>query len=366
MQKIVFLGSLSGGGKERRMGELIRHLYKIGGYELHLLSIDDGKSNTIDYPYVIECLTSHHYINRQCSRWKTYKSLWKLLDEIHPDIVHDWCGDRTGFYLLPQLYKHKFYYIAGFIADGNKDSYLHSLIYKLVYFFSDKIISNSWAGIISHKAPPKKSQVIYNGFNSDRLPLHNRSEELRTELKLGNQKIISMAARITPEKDYYMFLRVAQRIQKIRNDVTFLIIGRGNMEAQLKEYIQINQIKNVQILGFRKDVIDLLKLSYISLLCSNSDLHAEGISNSIMESMACGTPVIATNGGGTSEIIENKINGFIVPPHDDEKMTKIALQLIEDENLRNKISHSCMQTITNKFSISKMVEQYTQIYNRKK
>ena len=345
------------------MGELIRYLYNIGKYELHLLYIDDGKSNEINYPYVTTFLTSYQKINRQCSRWHTYKSLWRQLNEINPDIVHDWSGDRVGIYLLPRLFTKKFYYIAGYLADGNKDPLLHSLIYKAIYYFSDKIVSNSWAGIISHKAPKRKSIVIYNGFNPDRLPSIDHSNELRTKLGIGNNKVVSMVARITPEKDYLMFLNVALTVQQKRNDVTFLIIGQGKLEPTLKQYVNEKKINNVIFLGFRQDVIDLLKLSDVSLLCSNNNLHAEGVSNSIMESMACGTPVIATAGGGTAEIIKNKENGFIVSPHDHSSMSEILLDILDNKELHKTLSNACINTINEQFSITKMVNEYIKIYN---
>lgn len=362
MKKIVFIGSLRGGGKERRMCELIRYLYQLKTYELYLLSIDDGVSNEIVYSYVLNCLHGYKLIDRKCSRINTYKSVGRLLDEIRPDIVHDWVGYRTGIYLLPKLICRKFYYIVGYIADGNKDSFFHSLIYKLIYAFSDKIISNSWAGIISHKVPKSKAQVIYNGFNPDRLPLGDSAVKLRDELLLGDNKVVSMAARLTPAKDYIMFLNVALRVQQSGSNVIFLIIGCGLMEASLKKYMKEHDIRNVKFLGFRKDVLDLLKLSDVTLLCSNNEIHCEGVSNSIMESMACGTPVIATNGGGTSEIIENGKNGFIVTPHDYETMSSILFNLLNDKSLMLRLSSSALQTVQDKFSIQKMVEKYIEIY----
>ena len=82
--------------------------------------------------------------------------------------------------------------------------------------------------------------------------------------------------------------------------------------------------------------------------------------------MACGTPVIATDGGGTSEIIENGKNGYIVKPHDDLEMTNILLQILEDDALHNNLSLEGLKTIKTKFSISKMVNKYIETYNEAK
>lgn len=353
-----------GGGKERRMCELIRYLYSLGVYEIHLLSVDDGKSGDIAYPYVLECLKSHQTINRKCSRWQTFKSLYSKINNIKPDIIHDWSGPRVGFYLIPLLVLKKFYYIAGYLADGNKDRLSYAVINKLAFLLSDIVVSNSYAGIKSHKAPKKKSIVIYNGFNLDRIPKVDNEQMLRKEFSLYNKKVVSMVARLTPEKDYTMFLKVAKIINNYRSDIVFFVVGTGPMRNFLENYVTKNNILNVAFLGFRSDVIDILKLSSVSLLCTNNEIHAEGVSNSIMESMACGTPVIATMGGGTPEIIQDGVNGFIVPAHDEIKMANVLLNLIDNEALRDRIIDEGLKTIKSKFSIQKMVSDYESLYRK--
>lgn len=361
MKRILFIGSLQDGGRERRMCELIRHLSTIGGYCIWLLNIRD-QNTKITYSYVFDFVEEYLELDRSDTRWHTFLSLRKIINRIRPNVVHSWIGARINFYLNPFLLFRDFYYIEGSLADGNKDRWLDSLINRVNYCLADAVVSNSWAGIKAHKAPIKKAHVIYNGFNSDRIPSDIEINELRQNLNLRGY-IVSMAARLDPSKDFLMFLDVAKKFQSIRDDTTFLVIGRGNDEMMLKDYVKANGISNVLFLGFRKDVVSLLKLSDVTLLCSNNHIHAEGVSNSIMESMACGTPVIATDGGGTPEIIENGKNGYIVPPKDFECMANRLHELLSDRIRLSKFEKSALDTIKERFTIDGMVHQYIKLYN---
>lgn len=362
MKKILFLGNLGGGGKERRMTELIRYLHSIGEYKIWLVTIDDGSIYIDAYEYILECCEERLILDRKGNRINTFIQLWSILKRIKPDIVHDWIGARIDLYLNPLLFYRKFYYIAGYLADGNKDSAIIAPIKQLNYYHADVIVSNSWAGVYSHKAPVKKAKVIYNGFNLDRIPQNFDTEAKKKELGI-NEMVVSMAARLDDAKDYIMYLNVAKKIQEKRKDITFLVIGRGKNEQSLKAYAKSIGLNNTRFLGFRNDVVQLLMMSNVSLLCSNNEVHAEGVSNSIMESMACGTPVIATNGGGTPEIIEDGVNGYIVSPKDVETMTSRLEQLLDNKNILNNFGEKSKKTIKTKFSIESMVSQYILLYN---
>lgn len=95
-----------------------------------------------------------------------------------------------------------------------------------------------------------------------------------------------------------------------------------------------------------------------------SDTHHEGISNSIMESMASGVPVIATEGGGTSEIINDDINSFIIPRHDVEKAYGLLKNLLSDSNYRRFIGNMAKKHIQEHFLLSKMGSEYIDLYNK--
>lgn len=359
--KIAFFGPITGGGRERRMCELIRALKQKGGYEIHLFHTKDGVQT---YNYILDYIDKEHIFCQNSSFLLNLVNLIKEFRKINPQIVHTWSIFYTPYTNLLRLF-FKFYYIVGYLADANKDSKKNFYLKAIPsYLLSNKIISNSKAGLISHRAPLYKSCIIYNGFNPDRLPTQNRENDLRKELELGSNYVVSMAARMDHTKNFKMFLDIAKNIQSIRDDVYFLLLGRGELENELKLYAKKNCINNIRFLGFRNDIVDIMAMSYVSILCTNNEVHGEGVSNSIMESMAVGTPVLATAGGGTSEIVENEYNGYITDPKDVKQMTEKLLFLIANKHERERMSNNAKLCIYKTFSINKMLSEYIEIYNR--
>lgn len=359
-KKILFVGALSGGGKERRMCELIRYLHELDQFELYLLT---SKTADADYPYVMECINGYYEITDSNPTRHHIKSYIK---EIKPDIVHSWHTYLTYQIALMRVMLPKFYFIAGFIADGNKDIGIKEKIRTwFTCFVSDVVVSNSWAGIYSHKAPVSKSVVIYNGFNPKRIPTDSSVSVIRNDLHLGDNRVVIMAARMDKMKDFNTFIDAIKILNKKLKDVTYLFCGKGEKEDAYRKRVQNEAIENILFLGFRKDIEVLYKMSSISVLCS-AKIHNEGVSNSIMESMAMGVPVVATRSGGTSEIIEDGINGFIIEPEDAYALANRLERLLCSENLRNGFSIAAKKTIENKFSIQKMVGDYINLYSRLK
>ena len=107
----------------------------------------------------------------------------------------------------------------------------------------------------------------------------------------------------------------------------------------------------------------LIQLSHISLLFTNNQVHAEGVSNTIMETMAAKRPIIATAGGGTAEIIENGKNGYIIAPNDIKNAIQILLYLIDNPEEREKISEAAYATICSKFQLQDKTKEYINLYN---
>ena len=91
--------------------------------------------------------------------------------------------------------------------------------------------------------------------------------------------------------------------------------------------------------------------------------HGEGISNSIMESMAWGVPVIATNNGGTPEIIEDGINGKLIDVQSPESLSDMITGLIDHPVLLKEMGEKALQTIKDKFLLQRMTSEYIELYN---
>lgn len=361
MKIVHIIWGLGGGGKERRLIQLIKGLHA-KGYEQSLISMSDKN----DYKGQFEDCVDYIVIDSG-SKFSRCRVLSKILKEKRPDILHLWQSTPAIIYFLPYLkLKYKFKYVAGFISEAQP---LKRLTYKsfcnqFTFLFADAIVSNSKACLVSKHADYKKSHVIFNGFDFSRFDAPGFDKtEYRTSLGLDDKQfVITMVARFTPQKDYSMLIDVAEKVKDL-NNIVFLTVGKGETLEEIQQACKDRNVDNVRFLGFRSDVEKILLCSDIGLLFTNSKVHAEGISNSILESMAAGLPVIATNGGGTPEIIEDGKSGFIVEPCDCDAAASMVRKLWLDEGLRNEIGNNAKRRIQDHFSLDSMTHKYIQLYN---
>lgn len=359
--KILFvINKFAGGGRERRLVQLVRGLEKIGGFELHATVFFDK----IEYPEVRKTGLIIHHLNLKNRRVliQQYKS---LVEDIRPDIIHSWIETPTECLTLPLLAKmYKCKYIAGFVADGNKiKSFTQRMAVRYTFAKADAIISNSKAGLLAKGAPLFKSHVIYNGFDDSRLSKTNRYEK-RRELGITCKYLVTMAARIDNAKDWDMFINLAEKSAVNNFDVHFLAVGNGDKYEYYQQVVEQRQLKNISFIGRRTDVEEIIDASDICTLFTNNERHAEGVSNFIMEAMAAQKPVIATDGGGTPEIIDNGIDGYIIPAGNVENAFHYVSLLINTIDAVKVIGSNARKKIESKFMLSSMTERYVDLYKQ--
>lgn len=360
--KILFLiNQFAGGGRERRMVELVKGLNKVNGVEMHCIVCH----NRVDYTDVMSTRMTVETIN-ECSRLKRFRAIEGVIKAYQPDIVHSWVDTPTEMVCLGYLKnKYQYKYIAGFVADGNRDSLmsLRNICMRYTFRKADAVVSNSEAGVLAKKAPLNKGYVIYNGFDFNRIPRNVNIKEKRKILGVNTRFLAVMCARVNQAKDWQSYLDLARLCHVNCVDITFLALGEGNMLSHYQKITKSTQ-SNVHFIGRRSDVEEILIASDFSFLFTNSRLHAEGVSNSILESMAVGTPVVATKGGGTPEIVDSGCNGFLVDEFDSQTAYKRLLQLIDDEELRRTFTENAIDTVRSKFDLSKMTADYLALYNK--
>ncbi len=115
----------------------------------------------------------------------------------------------------------------------------------------------------------------------------------------------------------------------------FFCIGNGPGRNRAEKIAGSLLNNNIHFLGRREDIHQIIHAFDIGVMLNNTNGHAEGISNAIMEYMAAGLPVIATNAGGTIELVQEGRSGFLVPPFDPETVARKIKILLEDEQLKN-------------------------------
>jgi len=348
---ILLIEELGGGGKERRLIELIKGLSNFGDFQLHLVLT---KRNS-DYLDLIGLPVEIHYLQGFSNISITFE-YYKLILSIQPNVIHTW-SLKSSFYISLLKPFFDFSFIVGFIGDTFGFSRLGLFVaHKIIFPAADFVVSNSKAGLLAYKVPITKGRVIYNGFDSKRI---SKNKENKLE-SLGIQSAIKvvMLANVTHNKNYQLFIQVAENLLARYNQVCFISIGKVLPEfKEMTEPYFGGKHPRISFLGFRSDVSDLIKYCDIGLLCT----YSEGISNAIIELMANGIPVITNDMfGGSKELITNGLDGIICQ---DIDIVRNLEYLIEKEEARKFLSKNSVSKIVSLFSIENMISSYIRLYS---
>lgn len=356
MRISFILDTFGGGGKERRCLMLIQGLIKSGYDHIQVIIINDG----IDYKELFESRAAVTVVDRKTknlSFFDTTKAVKTLLKDFKPDIVQTWGGIST---LIPVLLKPflKYKLIGAYVADADSPKIIS--LDRVYPAFCNKVVGNSNVGLRAYDIPKKKRTLIYNGFNEQRFERVVDKDEKKKTMNIATKYVVAMFAAFWRNKDWETYLSTAKKIVANRKDITFLAVGAGNTWEEHNKMIADEERELVRMLGRRDDVDELLQICDLTVLTSN---HGEGVSNSIMESMAWGVPVIATNSGGTPEIIKDEENGLLLDRNDADLLAEKILRLIDNENTRIKLSKNAAETVRSRFMLDTMTQKYINLYN---
>lgn len=243
----------------------------------------------------------------------------------------------------------------------------HRWALKLLSIGITKAMANSQGVqkmlIGSEKMDPRKIELIYNGVDMDRFqfaaaPSFPARRELLPEVQ-PDDRLIGTLANLWPIKGHDILLEAAVRVIAFFPKVKFVLIGTGQRRAELEARARSLSIeKHVLFLGSRQDVPRILSCLEISVLPS----LAEGFSNAILESMAAGLPMVATDVGGNREAIIDGETGFIVPPADPDALADRLIRLLEDPVLGQKMGRAGRQRIEAHFTLDRMVRDTQRFY----
>lgn len=359
MKILFFTETLFCGGKERRLLELIQYLKKNTDHSITLIITE----RLIHYEYVFELGIPVEVIERKYSKYdpRLFFKFYKSCLNFKPDIIHAW-GRMTTFYAIPSKWILKVPLISSMISDARKDFKnfsLSFLFFKADILFADIILSNSKAGLAAYKIDTQKARVIWNGVNPDRFQQKFDTEKTKKDLGISDGFIVIMVAAFTSYKDYDLFLDVAKGMGKLRNDVSFIGVGDGPNLDLIRQRVDRESLTNVFLTGRKNEVESLIAASDIGLLCT----YSEGISNSIIEYMALGKPVISTDlVGGSREIIIEGVTGYCTE-RNSEKLNALLNHLLNNPELRASMGAKGKERIYSYFSIDGMGNDFNTLYH---
>jgi glycosyltransferase involved in cell wall biosynthesis len=361
MKILFFMESLHGGGKERRSVELIRYLKEQREeYDIELVLTEEE----IYYDDIYKAGVRIHILKRKGMKYDpgiVFKFL-KICRQFNPDLLHAW-GKMATFYAIPSRLICGVPLISSLIADSQR-SYgrisRYALLRNINVTFSDVVLSNSLAGLKEYSIPRSKGRVIYNGVRLSRFDPPETGMGPREEFGITTRFLVIMVATFSHFKDYDLFVDVAKKTGTDRKDVTFMAVGDGPDLERIRARIAAEGITNIVLPGRRKDIERLVAASDVGLLCT----RAEGISNSIIEYMASGKPVIATDiTGGSRELVDEGKTGYCVE-RDASGTAALINRLLDDEQLRFSMGSKGRERIRNLFSIDRMGQEFQSLYRQ--
>jgi glycosyltransferase involved in cell wall biosynthesis len=371
---LQLIDSFDEGGSERQALDLTRTLHESGKYEVFLatLKADGVLRNQIEKLNLgeIPCypLKNFYGPNAVAELWRFVSHLRTAkIDVLHThDFYTNIFGMTAGFLARVQVR------IASRRETGDMRTPAQIRLQKAAYGLSHQIVANSGSvrrKLIDEGIKSNRITVIYNGLDIGRVTSRPGASREETLHRLGVGQSSSDATRFVTiianmrhtVKDYPMFLGAAERVTRVVPDVAFLLAGEGRLQESLEATAaQLEISSKTFFLGRCENIGELLSVSDVCVLSSK----AEGFSNSILEYMAAGRPVVVTDVGGAREAVIQNDTGYIVPSGNDEMMAERIISLLRDPQKARAMGEQGRRVVEGKFSSQALLRNTEALYER--
>ncbi len=363
-------------------------------YRLGVGGLENGLINLINnmpinkYRHIIVCLKGSTQFRERLKRkdvqiidlqkrdgqdWCSFRRFYKILKQHKVDIIHTRnlaaIEYQVPAFLAGVKYRvHSEHGWDTFDPEGNNKKYqlLRRLLSPLIKVFIPLSLHLQSYLVEKVKIPRYKIQRICNGVDIKKFhPAMLKSTLSDCPLSFDKKNIyIGTVGRMHGVKDQITlvtaFIRLMQFHQELNGHVYLILIGDGPLRQESIDLLEKHQLLQYAWLpGERQDIADIMRSLDIFVLPS----QAEGISNTILEAMATGLPVIATAVGGNPELVKQGETGLLVAPSDPKAMAEAMLSLLIDKEKRLQLSGNSHQRVIENFSIQAMVTKYTEVYD---
>ncbi|AMK75880.1 MULTISPECIES: TIGR03088 family PEP-CTERM/XrtA system glycosyltransferase [Methylomonas] len=364
-------------------------------YRLGIGGLENGLVNIINnlpedsYRHAIICLADstefsqrikrqdvivHQIHKRPGQDWASFYTVYRLLKQWQPSIVHT-RNLAAIEYQVCALLAGVPYRVHGehgwdvFDPDGSNVKYqwlrriLGSIIHRFIplsQHLQDYLLNR--VGI-----PASKITRICNGVDTKTFYPRSGNRQIPDDcsLNLDQKLVIGTVGRMHGVKDQLTLVRVfidaCENSPEFAQIARLFLIGDGPLRAEAIELLNAASLTDkVWLPGERDDIPEILRSLDIFVLPSK----AEGISNTILEAMASGLPIIATRVGGNPELVLDGTTGRLVEKEDVTGMSAAMRELVMDNDKRRQLGKAALQRIQAEFSIDSMVNRYRQVYDK--
>jgi glycosyltransferase involved in cell wall biosynthesis len=260
------------------------------------------------------------------------------------------------------------YHLHDILSKEHFSQFNRRLAVFLANRFASLVIANSQATqmtFIEAGGRADLSHVIYNGFQPNQYQINpSEAERVRQNLDLNKHFVIGHFSRLSPWKGQDILLKALPHCPEnvIAIFVGDALFGEHAYVQQLHQLVKDLDIsKRVHFLGFRPDISQLMSACN---LITHTSTAPEPFGRVIVEAMLCGKPVIAANAGGAAEIIEHDKTGWLTPPGDAQKLSKMICQCHNNPDHTSDVAQSAKEYATQRFNLSSINHLIDQLLNQ--
>ncbi len=347
---LILTDGMTAGGTERQIIELLKGLKK----EKRIRSIigvlmKGGELEREAYQYADFVMPVSQHLRFDFTL--AISLLWFIkrhsVDVIHTfGVVSDFSGVTAGKLLKKPN-------INGSIRSARPSLNMYDRFSKLCMRFSTWVVANSVAGSKTFGVENNSNiSVIYNGIDLTRL-------KKNAPISFGHPTLC-MVGNFTKKKDQASVIRALPLVKNEFPGVKLVLIGRGRFLNNCIDLSnELNLYSNIKFITDTNNPGPYIKGSQVCILISPG---GEGISNSILEYMALGKPVIASDIGGNRELICNKKTGFLIKDHSQDTISEAILHLLRKPAMSKEIGSAGKKFVEERFKAQRMVNDYIKLY----
>jgi sugar transferase (PEP-CTERM/EpsH1 system associated) len=309
-------------------------------------------------------------LEKQAARSRVHVgALARVIREVKPDIVHSRNWAAVEGVLAARLVGgcKVIHSEHGLDVDTILEEPWRRLCFRrLAFQLAHRVLSVSYQLRELHASrtrfPERRITVVHNGVDRQRFfPDTALRVRVREELGIGQEEFcIGSVGNLFPVKDHMTLLHALANIAQFYGKWRLIMVGEGPERARLEGFVNTHTgwKDRVMFLGLSSRVPQLLNAMDVYVLPS----MIEGISNALLEAMATGLPVIASETGGTPEVLGSGESGLLFRPGDVRKLSEQLLLLRTDTDRRLKLGQQALRRVREDFSIEAMVRKYEEIY----
>ena len=215
--------------------------------------------------------------------------------------------------------------------------------------------------LVSDGVPDARAVTVHEGIDVGHV-LAAPPVDVRAAFFLPHgAPVVGNIAALVPHKGQRYLIEAAHLVVQQLPDTRFVILGEGELREHLEKQVKDHHLeKHVLLPGFRTDVLGCLKMFDLFVMSSVT----EGLGTSLLDAMAASRPIVATTAGGIPEIVEDGVNGLLVPPRDHHALADAIVRALKDADLRRRLGDAGVSRVNERFTVERMVRDTARVYTR--